>query len=137
MFKNLLFKTTQENSLLNEVTITILRVVVGLLMAALHGAGKFPPSQQLIGGVQALGFPAPAVFAWLATLAELGGIFIAIGFLTRPAALMLFITMAVAVFGRHAADPMNVKELAILYMVFALVFFARGASRISMDRFIK
>ena len=137
MIKKLLFKTTQENSLLNEATITALRVAVGLLMAFLHGAGKFPPSQQLIGGVEALGFPAPAVFAWLATLAELGGFFIAIGFLTRPAALMLFVTMAVAVFGRHAAGPMNVKEMAMLYMFFSLVFFTRGASRWSIDRFIK
>ena len=138
MIKKLMFKTTQENSFLNEATMTALRVVVGVLMAVLHGSGKFPPSEQLIGGVGALGFPAPALFAWLATLAELvGGIFIAIGFLTRPAAFMLFITMAVAVFGRHATDPINVKELAILYLFFALVFLARGAGRFSIDRFIK
>ena len=138
MFKKLIFKTTQENSFLNEATITALRVAAGLLMALLHGAGKFPPSEQLIGGVGALGFPSPTVFAWLATIAELvGGIFIAIGFLTRPAAFMLFITMAVAVFGKHATDALNVKELAVLYMFFALLFLARGAGRWSIDRFIK
>ena len=138
MIKRLLFKTTQENSLLNEATITAFRVVVGILMAVLHGSSKFPPSEQLIGGVGALGFPSPALFAWLATIAELlGGIFLAIGFLTRPAAFMIFITMTVAVFGRHAADPLNVKELAILYLVCSLVFLARGAGRWSIDRLIK
>ena len=117
---------------------TALRVVAGLLMAVLHGYGKFPPSEQLIGGVSNLGFPAPALFAWLATIAELvGGIFIAVGFLTRPAALMVFVTMFVAVFGRHATDPLNVKELAILYMFISLIFLARGAGRWSIDRFIK
>lgn len=138
MIKKLLFKTTQENSLFNEATMTALRVVAGLLMAFLHGSGKVPPSEQLIGGVTGLGFPAPTLFAWLAGLAELlGGIFIAVGFLTRPAALMVFITMFVAVFGRHAADPMDVKELGLLYLVISLVFLARGAGRWSIDRFIK
>lgn len=138
MIKKLLFKTTQENSLFNEATMTALRVVTGLLMAFLHGAGKFPPNEQLIGGVSSLGFPAPELFAWLAAIAELvGGIFIAVGFFTRPAAFMLFVTMFVAVFFRHAADPLNVKELGVLYMFVALIFLARGAGRWSVDRFIK
>lgn len=138
MLKKLLFKTTQENSLLNEATITALRVVAGILMAVIHGSGKVPPSEQLIGGVTALGFPAPTLFAWFAGLAELiGGVFIAVGFLTRPAAFMVFFTMVVAVFGKHAADPINVKELGLLYMAIALIFVARGSSRWSVDRFIK
>ena len=138
MIKRLLFKTTQENSLFNEATMTALRVVAGILMAVLHGSGKVPPSEQLIGGVGALGFPSPTLFAWLAGIAELvGGIFIAIGFLTRPAAFMIFSTMIVAVFGRHAADPLNVKELAMLYLFISLIFLSRGAGRWSIDRFIK
>lgn len=138
MLKKLLFKTTQENSLFNEATITALRVVAGMLMAILHGTGKVPPSEQLIEGVSSLGFPAPVLFAWLAGLAELvGGIFIALGFLTRPAAFMIFFTMLVAVFGKHANDPVKVKELGILYMVIALIFVTRGAGRWSVDRFIK
>lgn len=138
MIKKLLFKTTQENSLFNEATITALRVVAGLLLALLHGSGKVPPSEQLIGGVTALGFPAPTLFAWLAGLAELaGGIFLAIGFLTRPSAFVIAFTMLVAVFGTHASDPVNVKELGLLYLVIALVFLTRGAGRWSVDRFIK
>lgn len=138
MIKRILFKTTQENTLLNEATMTALRVVVGLLMAFLHGMGKIPPGEQLIGGVAGLGFPAPELFAWLAGLAELvGGIFLAVGFLTRPAAFMVAFTMLVAAFGRHAADPVNVKELALLYLFVALIFVARGAGRWSVDRFIK
>lgn len=138
MIKKLLFKTTQENSLFNEATITALRVVAGLLLALLHGSGKVPPSEQLIGGVTALGFPAPTLFAWLAGLAELaGGIFLAVGFLTRPSALVIAFTMLVAVFGTHAADPVNVKELGLLYLVIAVIFLARGAGRWSVDRFIK
>lgn len=138
MIKRLLFKTTQESSIFNEATITALRVVAGLLLAALHGSGKVPPSEQLINGVTGMGFPAPTLFAWLAGLAELiGGIFLAVGFLTRASAFFMAFTMAVAVFGAHAADPVNVKELGILYLIISLVFVARGAGRWSVDRFIK
>lgn len=133
-----MFKTTQENSLFNEATITALRVVAGLLLAVLHGSGKVPPSEQLINGVTGLGFPAPTLFAWLAGLAELlGGVFLAVGFLTRPSAFLIGFTMLVAVFGKHAADPVNVKELGLLYMAIALIFLTRGAGRWSVDRFIK
>ncbi len=138
MIKRLLFKTTQENSLFNEATMTALRVVVGLLLASLHGMGKVPPSEQLINGVAGLGFPAPTLFAWLAGLAELlGGIFLAVGFLTRPSAFFIAFTMLVAVFGKHAADPVDVKELGLFYMFVALIFVSRGAGRWSVDRFIK
>ena len=138
MIKRLLFKTTQENTIFNEATMTALRVAAGLLMAVLHGSGKVPPGEKLIDGVTALGFPAPVLFAWLAGLAELvGGVLLAIGFLTRPAALFLGFTMLVAVFGAHATDPVNVKELGLLYLFISLVFVSRGAGRWSIDRFIK
>ena len=97
MIKKLLFKTTHENSFINEGGITLLRFAAGILMAGLHGSGKIPPSEQLIGGVTGLGFPAPALFAWLAGLAELlGGIYLAVGFMTRPSAFFIAVTMFVA-----------------------------------------
>jgi putative oxidoreductase len=138
MIRKLLFKVTPENSLMNETTITLLRVVTGLLMAGLHGSGKVPPSEQLIGGVGALGFPAPTLFAWLAGLAELlGGLFLAAGFLTRPSAFLVAFTMFVAAFGKHLADPWSVKELSLIYLAIALVFTIRGAGRWSVDNFLK
>lgn len=138
MLKKLLFKTTPESSLFNEVTLTALRVAAGLLMAGLHGLGKVPPGEQLIGGVQSLGFPMPALFAWAAGLAELlGGIFLAVGFLTRPSAFFLAFTMFVACFGRHMADPWDVKELSLLYLAISLIFLSRGSGKFSIDNFIK
>lgn len=138
MIKKLLFKTTHENSFINEGGITLLRFTAGILMAGLHGSGKVPPSEQLIGGVTGLGFPAPELFAWLAGLAELlGGIFLAVGFLTRPSAILIAITMFVAAFGRHLQDPWSVKELSVLYLVIAIMFAVRGAGRWSVDNLIK
>ena len=138
MIKKRLFKVTPESSFFNEATLTALRIVAGLLMAGLHGLGKVPPSEKLISGVESLGFPSPYLFAWLAGLAELlGGIFLAIGFLTRPSAFFMAFTMFVAAFGKHLADPFDVKELSLLYLVIALIFVTRGAGKWSVDNFIK
>lgn len=135
--KNFLFKTTAENTTLNEATLTLLRIAAGLLMAGLHGMGKVPPSEKFIEGVTALGFPAPVLFAWAAGLAELvGGIFLAIGLFTRPAALLIAVTMLVAAFGKHLEDPMKIKELSLIYFSIALIFATRGAGKWSIDHLI-
>jgi putative oxidoreductase len=116
---------------------TITRVVVGLSMALQHGLGKVPPSDRFIGGVANLGFPAPEFFAWAAGLSELvGGLLLAAGLLTRPAALMLAATMAVACFGRHGADPFSDKEMSLLYLVISGAFVLAGSGRFSVDRLI-
>jgi putative oxidoreductase len=106
----------------------------GLMLALLHGLGKLPPSERFIGGVETLGFPAPALFAWAAALAEFaGGLLVAIGLLTRPAALAIVFTMCVAAFLRHGADPMDKKELALVYLAFGLLYLFIGAGRYSID----
>ncbi|HES57998.1 MAG TPA: DoxX family protein [Firmicutes bacterium] len=106
----------------------------GLLLALLHGLGKLPPSERFIGGVETLGFPAPTLFAWAAALAEFaGGLLVAAGLLTRPAALAIVFTMVVAAFMRHGADPMEKKELALVYLTFGLLYLIVGAGKYSID----
>lgn len=135
--KRFLFGTTAEKALPQELTMTLLRVFAGLSMAFGHGLGKLPPSEQLIAGVTAMGFPLPELFAWAASLSEFaGGILLAVGLLTRPSALFVALTMAVAAFLVHAADPFQKKELALMYFVIALIFVARGASSWSLDRYV-
>lgn len=108
---------------------------MGLGMAY-HGYGKIFGGniEGFAEGVAALGFPAPLLFAWLAALAEfLGGIFIALGLLTRPAASIVFITMGVAAFMRHGADPFKVKELALLYLVMSGALIFTGSGKFGLD----
>jgi putative oxidoreductase len=120
-----------------EITVLLLRVSSGLMMALLHGWAKVPPSEKFITGVTELGFPAPLFFAWCAGLAELvGGLLIAVGLFTRPAALFLAFTMGVAAFGRHLHDPFDRKELSLLYLGISLLFLAYGAGKVSLDRFL-
>lgn len=130
--------TTPERSVPAEVAVTLLRVFVGLSLAFAHGFGKLPPSEGFIGGVGDMGFPAPVVFAWAAALSEfVGGILLAVGFLTRPSAAAIAFTMGVAAFVRHAADPFKAKELALVYFCVALVFLVRGGGRYSVDRLLE
>lgn len=136
--KKLFFSITPEKSIFSELAMTLLRIAAGLLMAGLHGSGKIPPSEKLVSMVEAMGFPLPVLFAWLAGLAELaGGIFLAVGFLTRPSAFLMAFTMFVAAFGKHLSDPWDVKELSVLYFTIALVFVIKGAGKFSIDRLIK
>jgi len=69
--------------------------------------GKVPPQEGFVGRVGGMGFPAPLLFAWLAAFAEFaGGILIAIGLLTRPISLLVFLHFVVVVFVAHAGDSL-------------------------------
>lgn len=119
----------------------VLRVVMGVGIAT-HGYGK------LFGGniegfaknaVEPMGFPFPLVFAYLAGAAEFfGGLFIAVGLLTRLAAIPLAFTMAMAVFMVHMkhGDPLARTELSIAYLTFAVTILLSGAGSFSLDRII-
>ena len=129
---------TGDTSRPTDVGLLILRVGLGLAMAFAHGLGKLPPSAGFVENTAGLGFPAPALFAWLAALSEFaGGLLIALGLLTRPAAAALAFTMAVAFFLQHGADPFGDKELAFVYGVAAVTLMAAGAGRFSVDAFLR
>lgn len=110
------------------------RLGFGLMLFYLHGLGKLPPAEGFISGVGALGFPAPVFFAWMAALAEsVGALMVAAGLMTRLGALGIVINMAVAAFMRHGADPLDVKEKALMFLCFGLIYLFAGAGKFSLD----
>lgn len=136
--KTLLFGGSAPPSLPADIGLTLLRVSAGLAMAFAHGLGKVPPPDRFVGGIESMGFPAPLLFAWLAGLAELvGGLLLALGLLTRPAALSIAFTMFVAFFIRHGGDPFRDKELAFLFLAISIAFTLTGSGRFSLDRFLR
>jgi len=136
MLKRFATSITPEISTARELSITFLRVFGGIALSSLHGIKKIPPSENFVKSVNDLGFPLVDFFAWAAGLSEFaGGILLAIGLFTRPAATMIIITMLVAALGAHASDPFAKRELSLLFFTVALTFLARGASRYSMDNF--
>ncbi len=113
---------------------TLVRVVFGLTLALGHGLGKVTGDMSRFAeGVASLGFPFPLFFAWCASLAELlGGLLVAVGLFTRPAAAFAGFTMLVALF-RHRADPFGRMELALLYLTVMVAVALVGAGPWSLD----
>jgi len=126
-----------------DIGVLIARVGFGLYMSLGHGLGKMPPNQQMIDGVAALGLPMPSVMAWMAALAEcIAAMMVALGILTRPAALTVVITMGVAAFVAHANDPWvsrggASKEMAMLFLIAFLAIAFIGAGRYSVDAMLR
>lgn len=121
----------------SDGAIALLRVWLGA-MGIVHGYGKvFGGMEKFTGGIAKMGFPAPDLFAWSAGLTELvGGALLIAGLGTRPIALLMAATMAVAGFIRHADDPFKNKELALTYLVLSIVLFLVGPGRYALDTLI-
>jgi putative oxidoreductase len=123
-----------SNSALTNLGLAFLRVFSGIALALQHGIMKFPPSERFIQMTGNLGFPFPSFFAWAAASSEfIGGLLLVVGFLTRPAAFLILVTMYVAAFVRNAGQPFAQQELAVLYGVIVLFFLLAGPGRFSLD----
>lgn len=61
------------------------------------------------------------------------GLFIVLGFLTRLSVIPVFITMIVAYFVAHSADPFMAKMLPFVYLCLCPVLFILGSGRYSLD----
>ncbi|MFZ8934394.1 MAG: DoxX family protein [Bacteriovoracaceae bacterium] len=135
---NLLFSSTKSNSNSTNIGLLILRVSAGLAMAFGHGLGKLPPSDGFIGMIQSkMGLPLPTVMAWLAGLGEfLGGLFMALGIMTRPSALFMAAVMFMATFNFHLSDPFAAKEKALLFLIIGLTVVFTGPGKYSLDEII-
>ena len=121
-----------------DAGLLLLRAFAGVALALAHGLGKLPPKPGFVAGVEEMGFPAPMLFAWLAGLSEFGGgLLVAIGLLTRPAAFFVLFTMLVAAFVRGAGDPFTDIEKALLFGVIALFLLFAGAGRYSVDALVR
>ncbi|MFT5444102.1 MAG: putative oxidoreductase [Myxococcota bacterium] len=135
--KNFLFGGLVSGPIFAHAGLAVLRVVAGLSMAFGHGLAKLPPPDRFVKIIAALDFPAPALFAWAAGMSEfVGGLLLAVGLMTRPAAATVAITMGIAVFGQHADDPFQARELATLYGAIALAFTLTGSGRLGLDRIV-
>ncbi|MBG9995716.1 DoxX family protein [Pseudoalteromonas sp. NZS127_1] len=134
------------NTLLSSkagVAALILRVPVGLILAA-HGAQKLFAwfgGYGLEGTGQWMASIGLEPGYWLAMMAGsaefFGGIALAIGLLTRPAAVVAGFTMLIAIFSVHISNGLfmanNGYEYALTLLVVTIVLAIQGAGSFSLD----
>ncbi len=138
MLRQILFGGETGLSPLANAGLTLLRIFAGVSLALAHGTGKLPPAESFIEGTSKLGFPVPGFFAWAAALTEsVGGIFLALGFLTRLSSFFIVILMLTALLRVHIADPYPKQELAFLYLFIAIAFMLKGSGDWSIDSFLR
>jgi|SRR5690554_4839510 len=122
------------NSSLSQIGLLLLRVgFSGMLLT--HG---IPKLLKIIAGDFSFGDPlgiGPTTSLILACIAEvLFSILVILGFKTRLSTIPIIITMAVAAFIVHSADPFGVKEMSILYLIAFVAIALLGPGKYSVDK---
>lgn len=131
---------------LSAPSLAIFRIVVGLFLVP-HGAQKL---FGLFGGggisgtaqfFTSIGLPVPTLAAIGAGSVEFfGGLLIALGLFTRPAAAAASFLLFVAVVSTHLQNGFFAGnggyEYAMLWMFATLLFVIRGGEKFSVDRLI-
>lgn len=83
-----------------------------------------------------LNFPAPVLMANLGKGAELaGGILLVLGFFTRPAALLIAVTMLTVCFFMGNGRIFTDDQHPFLFVLLAALFFFTGPGQWSLDHF--
>lgn len=131
--KDFLLLSKAPGDKLSSVALLFLRVSVGFLMIT-HGWGKLQNFEAISAA-----FPDPLgvgikTSLMLAIGAEFfASVFVILGLLTRLSLIPLMITMGVAFFVIHANDPLQTKELALVYLVIYIFLFIKGPGKFSLD----
>lgn len=120
----------------HDVVMLILRILFGGFML-MHG---YPKLMKLLAGNLAFADPiglGAGLSLGLTVFAEfLCALLVLFGLGTRIACIPLIITMLVAAFVIHGADPIGDKELALIYLGGYLAIFLGGGGKFSLDRFV-
>ncbi|PYB70021.1 DoxX family protein [Rhizobium wuzhouense] len=119
----------------HDLAETLLRVVAGGFLV-IHGAGKIVDPFGAVDMVEGLGFY-PGVF-WSPLLAAtefFGGILLALGLLTRPAAFAVTIVLLVTVYFHwiQIGEGFSGAEKSLLWSAMTLYFVIRGGNAHSVD----
>ncbi|WP_279482386.1 DoxX family protein [Aureimonas sp. SK2] len=120
---------------LDTVAETLLRVVCGLALVT-HGFPKIMNPFGAVGMVEGLGFYPGVVWSPLLAATEFfGGLLLAVGFLTRPAAVAATIVLLVTVWFHWVTQGQGYSgaEKSILWTAITLFFAIRGGNAHSVD----
>lgn len=128
-----------EKKNFEDIGLLLLRLGAGGTLFLAHGWGKFGSlfSDSIVAfQPDPLGIGKTPTLILMIFAEFVCALFIAAGFLTRAASLVLVINMAVAAFIQHFSDPFKVKELAFVYLVMFLAIFFLGAGKYSLAKML-
>ena len=133
------FNTDPSSSGLNQAAWLVFRVIVSIMIVH-NGADKLGDIQGFSTAyVEVIGLPFPIFFSYLAAFTELiASPLLALGLLTRPAALGLFATMVVALYHHILVAGFSIPylELSGVYASCFLFFGVNGPGKFSIDTLI-
>ena len=118
-----------------SLALLVLRVGVGVQLAALHGWDKianFSAMKDTFLDPLGIGSPISLCLAIVGQFVCV--VAVGLGLFTRLTAIPIVATMGVAVFVHHANDPWDKKELALMYMIAYLAITLLGPGNYSIDR---
>lgn len=124
---------------MNDFALLILRTVSSAFMLFAHGLPKLNRlfSSGEINFADPLGIGTVPSLT-LAVLSEFFcSILVILGLFTRASLIPLIITMFVAGFVHHSADPFSQKEKALLFLLIYVFLFITGPGKYSLNRIIK
>lgn len=122
----------------NSLGLLILRVGFGAALALGHGLPKLMGfAQQMHSFPDPLGIGSTISLSLVVAAEFLCAIAVALGLLTRLAALPIVIAMAVAFFMVHAGDPFAKKELACLFLLAFSTILSCGPGSYSVDNIFR
>lgn len=124
-------KSTGEG--MASLGLLILRVAAGVLMMT-HGWSKIQNFEGMVqSGFDPVGMGATLSVVMLIGAEFIAALFIVLGLLTRLSAIPLIVAMSVAAFVAHASDPLQVKELSLIYLTIFASLMITGAGKYSLD----
>lgn len=124
-------KSTGEGAA--SLGLLILRVAAGVLMMT-HGWSKIQNFEGMVqSGFDPVGMGATLSVVMLIGAEFIAALFIVLGLLTRLSAVPLIVAMSVAAFVAHASDPLQVKELSLIYLTIFATLLITGAGKYSLD----
>jgi putative oxidoreductase len=149
-----IFSSAQTKSWLADFMLAIPRIVSGYLLTSDFGAAKFglpwsPPDNNLHFFEVAFWFPNdvkayggifaqfPIFFAWMGAFSEaVGGLFLMLGLLSRPFAVLVAATMLTAIFMQQISQGLWNALPAIGFLWVMLYTFVLGSGRLGLDYWI-
>jgi putative oxidoreductase len=134
MLRRLLRRSVSSHPISLDLGLLLLRLGAGLMLAFGHGLRKINDLGGFTASVARHGLPLPELLGPAAAASEFfGGLLVALGLFTRPSAVFVAITMAVAAFWVNGESPFAKQELALLYGCAALTLVLSGPGAYSVD----